>query len=338
MSSAALIGAGITVAGSVAGAAISSSMAGKPPSYNAGKANANVDKHLGAALSALSGAAGEIKNPSVRWLKAAQQALDFTNKNEANFAKTAEKQSIDGTNTILKQIALADPMFTAKRDQADKNNMALMKGEIPIDVQRTLARTGAFASLQGGLGGGSEQGRNMRARDFGTTSMELASVGEAGAQRWTALISDAITRPAFVSPNSIMQFSGLSSQQGVGSEIARAQMQLEAEKARAGIMASGADLQMRAGEMKLGTQLQGYNSQMNAYNANAAQAANLGGAFSSALGGLGGMAMGSMIPRSPGASNYSTFATLNQASTAAPYASGFSNSGSLGWVPRATAV
>ena len=209
-------GAAISAGGAVAGSMISN--AGKSSALNAyNSTSKNALKNSKSALSdyqnAMSGI--NVTAPTVDWISAAGKALGFNQDHIGAFTDMANQMSLSGTNTLLAQQQAADPSFTAKRDQASKNDLAMMNGEVPIDVQQTLSRASAFKGLNTGLGGASGAARNMRARDLGLTSMNLMQQGDQSAQAWTSLINQDFVRPAFVSPFQTMQNNGISSQQGI---------------------------------------------------------------------------------------------------------------------------
>lgn len=62
-----------------------------------------------------------------------------------------------------------------------------VRGEIPTDVAQAIRRNSAAGALQGGFGGGSPLGRNLTARDFGLTSLNIAQQGMADALNFAGM-------------------------------------------------------------------------------------------------------------------------------------------------------
>jgi len=355
------VGVGVAAVGTVGGALLTKAMTPKPPrpdtkgaTKGVKKANASYEKQIGDYLQDIDRIAGSIQSPQVDWLGAADAALSFNEANNGRFQALARSQSLSGTETMLMQQKLADPRFEEKRDQADENNLALMKGEVPIDVQQTLARSGAFQSLQGGFGG-SGMDRALRARDLGVTSMEFSQQGEKNAQTWTNLLSDSFVKPAFVSPFQVMQFSGISADRAITSAFQQGDLDLRANLGSANILASGAGnaLQARgqiygvASGMPIQMMQANYAGDQAAWQNKAQQAQMIGSSVASAAGMVGGGIAGNyagMAGAMSGAARPNAAGGFNslagaQAATAPPVAgSSFSYNPTRGWTPRATAV
>jgi hypothetical protein len=87
--------------------------------------------------------------------------------------------------TLLEsQLRRAIPGYDQLIQQAGKNIGSALKGEISSDVQSQLQRSSAGRALSGGYGAGSGVGRNLAARDFGLTSMQIQNQGLAQAQNF----------------------------------------------------------------------------------------------------------------------------------------------------------
>jgi hypothetical protein len=85
--------------------------------------------------------------------------------------------------TLLEsQLRRAIPGYDQLISQASSNIGSALKGEISSDVQSQLQRSSAGRALSGGYGAGSGVGRNLAARDFGLTSMQIQNQGLAQAQ------------------------------------------------------------------------------------------------------------------------------------------------------------
>lgn len=363
------IGAGVavTAAGTIGGALLSNAMTPSPPTPDTkgakkgvNKAIAGYDKSIEEYLGQIKSIAGTISAPQVDWIGAAEEALDFNVKNNASFINLADSQSQAGTASLLRQQAQADPRFAEKRDQADTNNLAMMRGEVPLDVQRTLARSGAFQSLQGGFGG-SGMDRNLRARDMGLTSLDMSQRGEANAQRWTSLLNDSFVKPAFVSPFQVMQFSGISSGQAINSAFQQGDMDFRAQLSGADMLATGAGNALNAQgnifNVASGLPVQmmqaDYQGAQNKWQAQAQQAQAMGQAVSSAAGtiggGIAGMGYQGMMNPSSGMQNWGVdkqgadinsmrYGSLPSLMQAAPNAESFSYNPVRGWTPQALSI
>lgn len=68
------------------------------------------------------------------------------------------------------------PGYAASQKQRTGNAAALLRGELPPDVEAAVMRSGAGRALEGGFGG-SAAGRNLVARDLGRTSLDLMNLG-----------------------------------------------------------------------------------------------------------------------------------------------------------------
>jgi hypothetical protein len=87
--------------------------------------------------------------------------------------------------TLLEsQLRRAIPGYDQLISQASSNIGSALKGEISSDVQSQLQRSSAGRALTGGYGAGSGVGRNLAARDFGLTSMQIQNQGLAQAQNF----------------------------------------------------------------------------------------------------------------------------------------------------------
>ena len=82
------------------------------------------------------------------------------------------------------QLRRAIPGYDQLIAQAGKNIGANLRGEVSQDVQSQLQRSAAGRALGGGFGGGTGMGRNLSARDFGLTSMQIQNQGLNQAQNF----------------------------------------------------------------------------------------------------------------------------------------------------------
>jgi len=96
----------------------------------------------------------------------------------------ATKTTAAEQSQLEAQLRRAIPGYDQLISQAGKNIGANLRGEVSMDVQSQLQRSAAGRALGGGYGAGSGAGRNLAARDFGLTSMQIQNQGLAQAQNF----------------------------------------------------------------------------------------------------------------------------------------------------------
>jgi len=96
----------------------------------------------------------------------------------------ATKTTAAEQSQLEAQLRRAIPGYDQLISQAGKNIGANLRGEVSQDVQSQLQRSSAGRALSGGYGAGSGVGRNLSARDFGLTSMQIQNQGLAQAQNF----------------------------------------------------------------------------------------------------------------------------------------------------------
>jgi hypothetical protein len=111
-------------------------------------------------------------------------------------ADTAAKSNLSNMPDIMAMLDKITPGFSEELKQGGKNTMALLRGEIPQDVQDLVRRNSAYQSLMGGYAG-SGLSKALTARDFGRTSLDLMQLGGNSAQKWAGL-SQASVAPFMV--------------------------------------------------------------------------------------------------------------------------------------------
>lgn len=116
---------------------------------------------------------GEQKKAIGQNIAALQPATELAQKT------TSAEQSI-----LESQLRRAIPGYDQLIAQAGQNIGASLRGEVSMDVQSQLQRSAAGRALGGGFGGGTGMGRNLSARDFGLTSMQIQNQGLAQAQNF----------------------------------------------------------------------------------------------------------------------------------------------------------
>jgi hypothetical protein len=139
----------------------------------------------------------------------------------------------------------------------------LLQGAVPADVQAQVQRQGAQQAMALGVPATSEMARNIQARDFGLTSLELMQQGAAYTPGLVELAN-------FLSPQQAQNYL-FSSGQLRGEDLKQAQDQANVANQNA----------------------------INRYNYDVANARSSGGLFGTiggALGGIAGAALGSVVP------------------------------------------
>jgi hypothetical protein len=96
----------------------------------------------------------------------------------------ATKTTAAEQSQLEAQLRRAIPGYDQLIQQAGKNIGANLRGEVSQDVASQLQRFSAGRALSGGYGAGSGVGRNLAARDFGLTSMQIQNQGLAQAQNF----------------------------------------------------------------------------------------------------------------------------------------------------------
>ena len=96
----------------------------------------------------------------------------------------ATKTTAAEQSQLEQQLRRAIPGYDQLISQAGKNIGANLRGEVSMDVQSPLQRSAAGRALGGGFGGGTGMGRNLSARDFGLTSMQIQNQGLNQAQNF----------------------------------------------------------------------------------------------------------------------------------------------------------
>jgi hypothetical protein len=96
----------------------------------------------------------------------------------------ATKTTAAEQSQLEAQLRRAIPGYDQLISQAGKNIGANLRGEVSQDVASQLQRSSAGRALSGGYGAGSGVGRNLAARDFGLTSMQIQNQGLAQAQNF----------------------------------------------------------------------------------------------------------------------------------------------------------
>ena len=97
------------------------------------------------------------------------------------FASEFNKMSAD---QMMQQLERMLPGYGQLLSKGTENIQALMRGEVPEDVQNQLERKAAERGVALGYGGDSEFGGNQFLRNFGLTSLQLTQQGLTSAMNW----------------------------------------------------------------------------------------------------------------------------------------------------------
>lgn len=147
----------------------------------------------GAGISAVGSLLGGLfggKKPKVPELKPIDFAGEQRQAIQQNIAslepatELATKTTAAEQSQLEAQLRRAIPGYDQLIQQAGKNIGSALRGEVSQDVASQLQRSSAGRALSGGYGAGSGVGRNLAARDFGLTSMQIQNQGLAQAQNF----------------------------------------------------------------------------------------------------------------------------------------------------------
>lgn len=92
----------------------------------------------------------------------------------SGYEQTASRLNTSYQNDLSRVLPSLMPSLETSGRQAQ----SLLSGEIPADVQAAVRRSGALQSINGGFGANSGMARNLTARDFGLTSLNLINQGQ----------------------------------------------------------------------------------------------------------------------------------------------------------------
>jgi hypothetical protein len=104
------------------------------------------------------------------------QAIGAINANQAGAEGVARRTNQFNQGQINDVLEQGVPGFSEMQRRRVKQATDLLGGGIPEDVQRQVYRSSAGRALQGGFSG-SPAGRNLTARDFGRTSLDMIDRG-----------------------------------------------------------------------------------------------------------------------------------------------------------------
>ena len=194
---------------------------------------------------------------------------------------TAAEQTL-----LEQQLRRSIPGYDQLISQASSNIGSALKGEISQDVQSQLQRSSAGRALSGGFGAGSGVGRNLSARDFGLTSMQIQNQGLAQAQsfiqqqRTTGMAQPFSVSSMFITPTQRINLSLQENQFQYQRDMAAAQVAAQADPMMAAIGGSLSNI----GGMAFGS---GMGGMMGGGGGGGGQGGGGGGGFTINMGGGG---------------------------------------------------
>ena len=142
----------------------------------------------------------------------------------------ATKTTAAEQSQLEAQLRRAIPGYDQLIQQAGKNIGSALRGEVSQDVASQLQRSSAGRALSGGYGAGSGAGRNLAARDFGLTSMQIQNQGLAQAQsfiqqqRTVGMAQPFSVSSMFITPNQRIGFMQQQQQAQYARDMAAAQV------------------------------------------------------------------------------------------------------------------
>lgn len=130
------------------------------------------------------------------------QVADYKPVDAGEEAGRAVKANIANYDDIAKLLEKILPGYKNIVGTESKNIQALLRGEIPQDVQDSIQRTSAFKSLSNGYGG-SPMAHALTARDIGRTSLDLTQLGGNASQRWMGQVQNSVAPFTVTTPQQI---------------------------------------------------------------------------------------------------------------------------------------
>jgi hypothetical protein len=201
----------------------------KTPKYDYAGATKDLETYTGQANSLYDNLNTNVDAERVDATQAGNQAINWNMSQAGNFQSLASTFNKGAVEDRMDMLGTISPQWERQRDSADKANMAMMKGEVPLDVQQQMARTSAYKSFNAGYSGSPSGRQGTLARDLGLTSLGLVQQGQSNAQDWLKTTS-AIAMPSQVSASDIMGNLGVNATMTAGVMGANANRELEADK------------------------------------------------------------------------------------------------------------
>jgi hypothetical protein len=177
--------------------------------------------------------AKKVKVPELKPIDFAGEQRQAIQQNIASLEPATElatKTTAAEQGILEAQLRRAIPGYDQLIQQAGKNIGSALRGEVSQDVASQLQRSSAGRALSGGYGAGSGAGRNLAARDFGLTSMQIQNQGLAQAQnfiqqqRTVGMAQPFSVSSMFITPNQRIGFMQQQQQAQYARDMAAAQV------------------------------------------------------------------------------------------------------------------
>jgi hypothetical protein len=187
---------------------------------------------VGGILGGLFGAK-KVKVPELKPIDFAGEQRQAIQQNIASLEPATElatKTTAAEQGILEAQLRRAIPGYDQLIQQAGKNIGSALRGEVSQDVASQLQRSSAGRALSGGFGAGSGVGRNLSARDFGLTSMQIQNQGLNQAQnfiqqqRTMGMAQPFSVSSMFITPNQRIGFMQQQQQAQYARDMAAAQV------------------------------------------------------------------------------------------------------------------
>ena len=187
---------------------------------------------VGGILGGLFGAK-KVKVPELKPIDFAGEQRQAIQQNIASLEPATElatKTTAAEQGVLEAQLRRAIPGYDQLIQQAGKNIGSALRGEVSQDVASQLQRSSAGRALSGGFGAGSGVGRNLSARDFGLTSMQIQNQGLNQAQnfiqqqRTMGMAQPFSVSSMFITPNQRIGFMQQQQQAQYARDMAAAQV------------------------------------------------------------------------------------------------------------------
>ena len=175
----------------------------------------------------------KVKVPELKPIDFAGEQRQAIQQNIASLEPATElatKTTAAEQGVLEAQLRRAIPGYDQLIQQAGKNIGSALRGEVSQDVASQLQRSSAGRALSGGYGAGSGVGRNLAARDFGLTSMQIQNQGLAQAQnfiqqqRTMGMAQPFSVSSMFITPNQRIGFMQQQQQAQYARDMAAAQV------------------------------------------------------------------------------------------------------------------
>jgi hypothetical protein len=142
-----------------------------------------------------------------------EQTLEFNQAHQQDFIAFADALAAANAAQSRRSAFAINPALEAQARQAAVNNDSFLQGIIPTDVAAQIARSGASTANLSGVGGGSQMGQNIAARDLGLTSLGLMQGASKDVQDWQQTVWNPIQAGTNVNSLDTTKIMGLDTSQ-----------------------------------------------------------------------------------------------------------------------------